>query len=109
MRLLFLCLLGTTLFATHREPQFENECVKVWKTTILPDQPLSMHRHDAPRVLVGLKGGILLKIENTGEKSEIIVKEGKAIWLDKDPPGSLHGDINISSEPIEVMIIEMCN
>jgi beta-alanine degradation protein BauB len=91
---------------THRVFKFENEHVKVWKTMIMPNQPLKMHRHDCARVLVGLKGGSLTKIEDTGETSELVFETGKAYWMTEDPPGTLHGDVNESNEPIEVMIIE---
>ena len=39
---------------TQRFPQFENEHVRVWKTVIMPNQPLTMHRHEFPRTLVAL-------------------------------------------------------
>ncbi|MBS0653596.1 MAG: hypothetical protein JSR39_08770 [Verrucomicrobia bacterium] len=92
--------------ATHRIPQFENELVKVWKTVIMPHQPLSMHRHDNDRVVVGIKGGVLKKIEQTGDISDLVLETGKAYWLTADPIGTLHADINESDEPIEVMVIE---
>ena len=92
---------------THRELQFENEHVKVWKTIIMPHQPLKMHRHDCSRIIVGLKGGVLTKIEETGETSPLIFETGKAYWFTPDPVGTLHGDINESDEPIEVMAIEI--
>jgi hypothetical protein len=34
--------------------QFENEHLKVWKTIILPNQPLNLHRHDHGRALIAL-------------------------------------------------------
>ncbi len=92
---------------THRVFQFENERVRVWKTVIMPHQPLKMHRHDCARVVVGLKGGTLTKIEETGEASDLRFDTGVAYWLTEDPPGTLHGDINESDEPIEVMVIEL--
>ncbi len=91
---------------THRVMQFENEQVQVWKTVIMPNQPLKMHRHDKSRVIVGLKGGTLKKIEESGEISSLVFETGKAYWLDEDPPGTLHADINESDEPIEVMVIQ---
>src|SRR5690242_14009945 len=97
----------STPVQTHRIFQFENEHVKVWKTVIMPHQPLSMHRHDCSRVVVGLKGGTLKKIEENGETSNLNFETGVAYWLTEDPPGTLHGDINESDEPIEVMIIEL--
>jgi quercetin dioxygenase-like cupin family protein len=93
--------------STHRVFQFENEHVRVWKTVIMPNQPLKMHRHDCARVVVGLKGGSLTKLEDTGETSELIFETGKAYWLNEDPPNTLHGDVNESNEPIEVMVIEI--
>jgi len=85
---------------THRELQFENEYVKVWKTVIMPHQPLKMHRHDYPRIVVGLKSGTLTKIEETGEKSELVFEAGKAYWALPDPLGTLHGDINLGSKQL---------
>ena len=92
---------------THRVFQFENEYVRVWKTTIMPHQPLTMHRHDCARVVVGLKGGTLTKTEQTGEVSLLHFDTGTAYWLTEDPPHTLHGDVNESDEPIEVMVIEL--
>jgi hypothetical protein len=92
---------------THRVFQFENEHVRVWKTVIMPNRPLKMHRHDCARVVVGLKGGSLTKLEDTGETSELVFESGKAYWLSEDPPNTLHGDVNESDEPIEVMVIEI--
>lgn len=111
----FLCLFLLACFCslhgeevkTTRILQFENEQVKVWKTIIMPHQPLKMHRHDYARVVVGLKGGTLTKIEETGETSDLTFQTGVAYWLTEDPPGTLHGDINESDEPIEVMVIEL--
>ena len=34
---------------SRREPQFENENVRVWKSIILPNQPLTLHRHEHGR------------------------------------------------------------
>jgi hypothetical protein len=116
LRLLFICSFIFTLsitaeesaqVGTHRVLQFENEHVKVWKTIIMPRQPLKMHRHDCSRVVVGLKGGSLTKIEDTGETSELKFETGKAYWLTEDPEGTLHADINESDESIEVMVIEI--
>lgn len=92
---------------THREFQFENDKVKVWKTVITPFDALNMHRHDRERVVVGLKGGILKKIEEDGTTSYLVFETGKAYWLTQDPPDELHGDINEGDEPIEVMVIEL--
>ena len=92
---------------TQRIPQLENEQVKVWKSIIAPNQPLSMHRHEAGRVIVALRGGTLKIVQKSGEEKEVQWETGKAYWLDKDPPGTTHGDVNPGKEPIEVIVVEL--
>lgn len=92
---------------THRVPMFENDQVKVWKTIIVPNSPLSMHRHEHGRTIVVLKGGTLTIQQDSGEKKTVEWKTGQAYWLDADPPGNkLHADVNETKETIEVMVIE---
>jgi quercetin dioxygenase-like cupin family protein len=93
--------------ATRRIPQLENDSVRVWKSIIAPNQPLSMHRHEAGRVIVALKGGTLKIVQASGESREVRWESGKAYWLDADPPGTTHGDVNPGAEPIEVMVVEL--
>ena len=94
--------------ATRREPQFENENVRVWKSIIMPNQPLALHRHEFGRTIVALKGGSLDIVDATGKTMKTLVWEtGKAYWLDKDPAGEMHGDLNRSTQPIEVIVVEM--
>lgn len=93
---------------TRREPQFENENVRVWKSIIMPNQPLTLHRHEFGRTIVTLKGGTLDIVDASGKTTKQVVWEtGKAYWLDKDPAGQQHGDINRGNEAIEVMVVEM--
>src|SRR5215213_5592407 len=92
---------------TRREPQFENDDVKVWKSIIMPNQPLTLHRHDHGRTIVALKGGTLDIVDASGntmhqEKWE----SGKAYWLGVDPAGQQHGDLNKGSQPMEVIVVE---
>ena len=32
---------------------------------------------------------------------------GSAYWLEADPPGELHGDVNEGPEPIEVIVVQL--
>ena len=98
----------TTASQTRREPQFENDNVRVWKSIIMPNQPLSLHRHEFGRTIVALKGGSLDVVDAAGKTVKTVVWEtGKAYWLDKDPVGEMHGDINRGKEAIEVIVVEM--
>jgi len=95
---------------TRREPQFENDHVKVWKSIILPNQPLRLHRHENGRALVALTDGDLKVVNEAGETVDTYEwKAGKAYWLDKDPPDVLHGDLNEGPATIEVIVVELKN
>jgi beta-alanine degradation protein BauB len=94
--------------ATRREPQFENQDVKVWKSIIMPNQPLSLHRHEHGRALIALVGGELKVVDGDGKVLNTYKWEtGKAYWLDADPPGQMHADVNDTSSPIEVIVVEL--
>ncbi|HLB55052.1 MAG TPA: hypothetical protein VJK71_08090 [Gemmatimonadales bacterium] len=93
---------------THREPQFENEQVRVWKSIIMPKQPLSYHRHDHGRALIALTDGELKVLDQEGRQIDTYRWErGKAYWLGADPPGKLHADLNETAQPIEVIVVEL--
>ena len=93
---------------SRREPQFENEEVRVWKSIVLPNQPLTLHRHDHGRTIVALKGGTMEVVDGKGvTKKKMPWETGKAYWLPVDPPGEEHADLNRGKEPIEVMVVEM--
>jgi hypothetical protein len=95
---------------TRREPQFENGEVRVWKSIIMPNQPLSLHRHDHGRTIVALKGGTLDVVDATGATTTKMTWEtGKAYWLDADAPNTQHGDMNKGKDPIEVIVVELKN
>jgi beta-alanine degradation protein BauB len=98
----------TAASGTRREPQFENADVRVWKSIIMPNQPLSLHRHEKGRALIALKGGQLHVVDKDRKPIHTYNWEsGKAYWLDADPPGEQHGDLNEGSQPIEVIVVEM--
>ena len=100
--------LQTAATGTRREPQFDNDHVRVWKSTILPNQPLSLHRHDHGRTIVVLEGGTLDVVNAAGQTQTTLTWEtGKAYWLDADPQGQQHADLNRGTKPIEVMVVEM--
>jgi quercetin dioxygenase-like cupin family protein len=92
---------------TVRTPQFENEAVRVWRTSIAPGQPLTLHRHENGRVIVALTDGTLKIVKESGESKTVTWEKGKAYWLSADPPGEKHGDLNEGKDSIEVMVVEL--
>lgn len=96
--------------ATRREPQFENDHLRVWKSIIQPRQPLALHRHEHGRALIALAGGRLDVVDQDGKVLNAYDWEsGKAYWLGVDPPGQMHADVNNTSQPIEVIVVELKN
>jgi hypothetical protein len=99
--------LAQTMAQTGREPQFENAEVKVWKSLVLPNNPLPFHRHEHPRVIIALNGGMMKILEETGKSELHEWQTGKAYWLPANPPGTQHQDVNVGDKPIEVMVVEL--
>jgi hypothetical protein len=93
--------------ASTRTDQFQNDSVKVWRTTVLPDAPLTLHRHDHPRIIVALTDGSMDLLDANGTHDLHVWQKDHAYWLPAMPPGAMHNDVNAGSKPIEVMVIEL--
>ena len=93
--------------STQRSPQFENSHVKVWKSTVAPNAPLPLHRHDHGRVIVALQGGTMKIVDESGTSETQVWETGRAYWLPKNPPNTMHSDVNAGEHPIEVMVVEI--
>lgn len=122
MKVMAACVVAGTVFAagvavgqqqaaaSRREPQFENSEVRVWKSIILPNQPLALHRHEHGRALIALTTGNLDVVDPNGKTIDTYKWEaGKAYWLDMDKPGTQHGDVNRGKTPMEVIVVELKN
>jgi beta-alanine degradation protein BauB len=92
---------------TQRIVQFENDDVKVWKSIVVPHAPLTMHRHEHGRVIIALKGGTMKIVEQSGGSEAHVWETGKAYWLPKNAPNTMHADVNAGDQPIEVMVVEL--
>ncbi|MFY7697538.1 MAG: hypothetical protein ACOVQX_01765 [Legionella sp.] len=110
---IFMCVYSALVDAgspmTKRISQFTNDKVSVWKTIIYPihGQSLKMHRHEHDRVVVALTDGRLKVTNNQGQVHFLNFKKNQAYYLTRDIPNELHMDENLSSHPIEVMVIEL--
>jgi hypothetical protein len=72
---------------TQRIAQFENEDVKVWKSVILPNAPLTMHRHEHPRVIVALSGGTMNIVEQDGPTEQHVLGDGQSVLAASESGG----------------------
>jgi hypothetical protein len=110
---LFLASLGGVVRSqeaptqTQRIPQLENSDVRVWKAVIMPNAPLTMHRHEHPRVIIALNGGTLKIVQQSGASERHVWDTGHAYWLPASPPHTMHADVNVGDKPIDVMVVEL--
>jgi hypothetical protein len=101
---------GQQSAASRREPQFENSEVMVWKSIVMPNQPLSLHRHDHGRALISLNGGTLNVVDANNKVMDTYKLEaGKAMWLEADKAGTQHADVNPGKTPVEVIVVQLKN
>ena len=93
---------------SRREAQFENTDLKVWKSIIMPHSPLTQHRHEHGRALIALTDGRVNVVGPDGKVHNTYNwKRGTAYWLDADPAGETHADVNVTTKPIEVIVVEL--
>jgi hypothetical protein len=103
-------VVGQQAGASRREPQFENSEVQVWKSIVMPSQPLALHRHDHGRALISLNGGMLNVVDGNGKVMDTYKLEaGKAMWLEADKAGTQHADVNPGKAPVEVIVVQLKN
>jgi quercetin dioxygenase-like cupin family protein len=105
----FNTLISQQASQPQRIPQFENDQVKVWKTTVMPNAPLAMHTHDHPRAIVALSGGTMKVVNEDGTSETHQWDTGKAYWLSLEEGKKRHADANVGNKPIEVMVVELKN
>ncbi len=96
-----------TATKSMRVDQFQNDEVKVWKTTVATGEPLPLHRHDHGRVVVALSDGKLDLVDSSGTHDLHVWQKDHAYWLPAMPPGAMHQDVNAGDGPIELMVVEV--
>ncbi len=105
----FLAALALPFLAQSLEFEIltENDQIRVSKIKVFPGEEVGWHRDENPRVVIGLKGGTVTRIEEDGSKNDVYFPEGKAIFLDADPIGQMHRGINASKREIEIIVVEV--
>src|SRR3981189_3740268 len=104
---LFAAIRSQTQTQTQRTQRLEIDELKVWRSLVLPNAPLAMHRHDHGRVIIPLQGGTMNIVDQSGAKEAHIWEAGKAYWLPANPPYTMHADVNAGDKPIEVVVVEL--
>lgn len=104
-----VCLASASAHALEYEPQFENDQICVAKAKIQPHEEIGLHRDVYPQIVIALKGGTLTRLEADGRVTEVQFPTGVAVMREADPQDELHKSVNNSSEPVELLIIQLKN
>ena len=103
------CLASASIQALEYEVQFENDQICVTKAKIQPHEEIGLHRDVHPSVVIALKGGTITRLEADGRTTEVQLPTGVAVIRAADPKDELHKSVNNSSEPVELIIIQLKN
>lgn len=101
------CLLSSYVQALEYEVQFENDQVSVCKIKIFANEEIGLHRDAFPQIVVALKGGTITRFEADGTTTDVQFPTGTAVYRKADPVDVLHSSVNKSSEPVELIIIQL--
>ncbi len=89
------------------EKQFENDQVRVSKIAMAAGEKVGLHRDENPRIVIGLKGGTVKRLEQDGSTRDIHFPTGSSVFLEADPLDQLHRVVNASDAAIEIIVIEL--
>ncbi|NJN36183.1 MAG: hypothetical protein HC794_02905 [Nitrospiraceae bacterium] len=53
------------------------------------------------------EGHAVALVSDAGTEKDMTWETGSAYWLEIDPPGELHADVNRGSEPVEVIVVQL--
>lgn len=102
-----LCIAAFEAQGFEYELQFENEWICVAKVKMLAGEEIGLHRDVYPQVVIASKGGTVTRLEADGSETEVCFPTGEAVFRKADPESELHRTANRSSEPIELLLIQI--
>ena len=102
-----ICLFCSNLQSLEYEVQLENQSVSVARAKIMPQEEIGLHRDAYPQVVVALQGGTITRVEADGSTIDVDFPTGKAVFRDIDPPDQVPTSVNNSSNPVELVIIQL--
>lgn len=102
-----LCLYSIEAQSLEYKILHENDSVSIAQVKIMPHEEIGLHRDAYPQIVVALQGGIITRLEADGSKVEVNFPTGQAVSREIDPPDQLHKSINNSSNPVELIIIQL--
>ncbi|HVW99172.1 MAG TPA: hypothetical protein VHA52_01850 [Candidatus Babeliaceae bacterium] len=89
------------------DKQFENDKVCVSYVKLMAHEEIAEHYDTHPQIVIALVGGTVTRLEIDGSKTPVNFPTGKAIFRPAETPDKIHKSINSSSEPLELIIVQL--
>lgn len=89
--------------------QFENDQITIVRVKISPHEEIGLHRDNYPSVITVLQGGTITRLEADGRTTDITLPTGATVVRKADPENEFHKTVNNTSEPVELMIVQLKN
>ena len=105
--LILACIALTQAQALQYEVQLDNDQVCVSRVVIEPKEEIGLHRDALPQIVVGVRGGTIIRLEADGREVDVQFPTGKAVYRPVDPENELHKSVNRSDVPVEIIIIQI--
>ncbi len=84
--------------------EIENEEAYVWRVRLPPGATSNFHRHNHPRVVVVLTGGVVKLLVKGAAPRTLEWRSGKTYWVPADQ--AFHAYSNDGERPIEFIYVE---
>lgn len=113
LKVLMLIVFSSSVYAkdascaTQRKVFIDQDDVKVWRTTICPNERLAFHTHDHARIAISNVSGILEVISQDGGVKRIEFTKGVPVYLSLEQGQSPHQDVNVGQYPMDITIVEL--
>lgn len=91
----------------EHELQFENDDVRVSRVVLGGKEEVGLHRDEHPHVVIALRGGSVMRLEQDGSTNEVHFPTRGVVFREVDPVGQLHSTVNLSDNPIEIIVVEL--
>jgi|GEM_PF-2123870 hypothetical protein len=102
-----ICLASATTQAMEYESQFEDDQICIAKIKIEPYEEIKFDVY--PEIVIAFKEAVITRIERDGRTTEVQFPTGTATVREKDSKDAFYKNGTNSSEPLELVIIQLKN
>jgi hypothetical protein len=100
-------LIAAEVQAFECDVVFENPSIRCLKIKIMGGEEIDLHRDELPQYVTAIHGGTIRRLESNGETLDVEFPTGITVYRPADPVGALHKSVNLSQDPIELIVIQI--